>query len=139
MNFYQLISGDVASNELYYHKSCYKTFLSRYQQKISKKLNSNKEMRKNKENLVKAMRQSQIVNQVYDQEQYESVSSFEDFVKLLKKVVKPIWMAMKNINNKFSGNLVQNCQQKDISGKLITLVSMLTEGNNISIYTSQNI
>ena len=34
-------------------------------------------MRKNKENLVKAMRQSQIVNQVYDQEQYESVSSFE--------------------------------------------------------------
>lgn len=77
MNFYQLISGDVASNELYYHKSCYKTFLSRHQQKISKKLNSNKEMRKNKENLVKAMRQSQIVNQVYDQEQYESVSSFE--------------------------------------------------------------
>ena len=73
----KLISGDVASNELYYHKSCYKTFLSRYQQQISKKLNSNKEMRKNKENLVKAMRLSQIVNQVYDQEQYESVSSFE--------------------------------------------------------------
>ena len=76
----KLISGDVASNELYYHKSCYKTFLSRYQQQISKKLNSNKEMRKNKENLVKAMRLSQIVNQVYDQEQYESVSSFEVFV-----------------------------------------------------------
>ena len=63
----------------------------------------------------------------------------EDFVKLLKKVVKPIWKAMKNINNKFSGNLVQNCQQKDISGKLITLVSMLTDGNNISNYTKQNI
>ena len=70
---------------------------------------------------------------------FDELIKHEDFVKLLKKVVKPIWMAMKNINNKFSGNLVQNCQQKDISGKLITLVSMLTEGNNISNYTSQNI
>ena len=70
---------------------------------------------------------------------FDELIKHEDFVKLLKKVVKPIWMAMKNINNKFSGNLVQNCQQKDISGKLITLVSMLTEGDNISNYTSQNI
>lgn len=70
---------------------------------------------------------------------FDELIKHEDFVKLLKKVVKPIWMAMKNINNKFSGNLVQNCQQKDISGKLITLVSMLTEGNNISKYTRQNI
>ena len=70
---------------------------------------------------------------------FDELIKHEDFVKLLKKVVKPIWMAMKNINNKFSGNLVQNCQQKDISGKLITLVNMLTEGNNISNYTSQNI
>ena len=70
---------------------------------------------------------------------FDELIKHEEFVKLLKKVVKPIWMAMKNINNKFSGNLVQNCQQKDISGKLITLVSMLTEGNNISKYTRQNI
>ena len=70
---------------------------------------------------------------------FDELIKHEDFVKLLKKVVKPIWMAMRNINNKFSGNLVQNCQQKDISGKLITLVSMLTEGNNISKYTRQNI
>lgn len=70
---------------------------------------------------------------------FDELIKHEDFVKLFKKVVKPIWMAMKNINNKFSGNLVQNCQQKDISGKLITLVSMLTEGNNISKYTRQNI
>ena len=40
-------------------------------------------MRKNKENLVKAMRLIQIVNQVYDQEQYESVFSFE--VSVLEK------------------------------------------------------
>ena len=33
----KLSSGDVASNELCYHKSCYKIFLSRYQQTISKK------------------------------------------------------------------------------------------------------
>ena len=37
----KLSSGDVAPDQLYYHRSCYKTFLSRYQQKISKKLNSN--------------------------------------------------------------------------------------------------
>ena len=43
---------------------------------------------------------------------------------------------MENINNKFSGNLVQNCQQKSISTELITLVSMLIKGNNISNYTS---
>lgn len=40
-------------------------------------------MRKNKENLVKATRLIQIVNQVYDQEQYESVFSFE--VSVLEK------------------------------------------------------
>ena len=34
-------------------------------------------MTKNKENLVKAMRMSQIVNHVYDQKRYESISSFE--------------------------------------------------------------
>ena len=33
----KISSEDVASNELCYHKSCYKTFLSRYQQTISKK------------------------------------------------------------------------------------------------------
>ena len=201
----KLSSGDVASNELYYNKSCYKIFLSRYQQAISKKLNSNKEMMKNKENLVKAMILSQIVNQVYDQKRYESVFSFEvsvleklylnllsndniiqtshvsrlcdllldsitdlekrtinnklliiffddledvlfdefidleDFVKLVDKVVNPIRKAMENINNKFSGNLVQNCQQNSIPTELITFVSMLIEGNNISNYTSQNI
>ena len=33
-------------------------------------------MTKNKENLVKAMRLSQIINHVYDQKRYKSVSSF---------------------------------------------------------------
>ena len=34
-------------------------------------------MTKNKENLVKAMRLSQIINHVYDQKRYKSISSFE--------------------------------------------------------------
>ena len=34
-------------------------------------------MMKNNKNLVKAMRLSQIANRVYDQNQYESISSFE--------------------------------------------------------------
>ena len=46
---------------------------------------------------------------------------------------------MKNINNEFSGSLVQNCQQKSIPTELTTLVSMLIEGNNVSNSTSQNI
>ena len=62
---------------IYYHKSCYKIFLSRYQQIIYKKLNSDKEMMENSKKLVKAMRLSQIVNHVYDQKRYESISSFE--------------------------------------------------------------
>ena len=49
---------------------------------------------------------------------------------------------MKNINNKLSGSLVQNCQQKAYNvgptGR-ITLVSILTEGNIVSNYPSQNI
>lgn len=73
----KLSSGDLAPNELFYHRSCYKTFLPRYHQKISKKLNSNKEMMGNNENLIKTMRLSQIVNHVYDQKQYETISFFE--------------------------------------------------------------
>ena len=63
----------------------------------------------------------------------------EDFVKLFNKVVNPIQKTMENFNNKFSGNLVQNCQQKPLPTELITLVSMLIKGTNISNYTSQNI
>ena len=64
----KLSSGDLAPNELFCHRSCCKTFLSRYHQKISKILNSNKEMMGNNENLIKTMRLSH-VNHVYDQKQ----------------------------------------------------------------------
>lgn len=40
----KLSLGDVTSIELYYQKSCYKTFLARHQPAISKNLNIDKEI-----------------------------------------------------------------------------------------------
>ena len=63
----------------------------------------------------------------------------KDFVKLVNKVVKPIRKAMKSINNRRSGSLVQIFQQKSFPAELINWVSMLIEESNASNYKSQNI
>ena len=73
----KLSSGDVASNEIYYHKICYINFRTQYRDTLQKKLNHANEQIKEKESLIKAMRFSQVVNHIYDQKRYESVSSSE--------------------------------------------------------------
>ena len=73
----KLSSGDVASNEIYYHKICYINFCAQYRDTLQKNLNDAKEQIKEKESFIKAMRFSQVVNHIYDQKRYESVSSSE--------------------------------------------------------------
>ena len=73
----KLSSGDVASNEIYYHKICYINFCTQYRDTLQKKFNDANEQIKKKESLIKAMRFSQVVNHIYHQKRYESVSSFE--------------------------------------------------------------
>ena len=63
----KLSSGDVALNEIYYHKICYINCCTRYRDTLQKKLNDVKEQIKEKESLIKAMRFSQVVNHIYDQ------------------------------------------------------------------------
>ena len=87
----KLSSGDVASNEIYYHKICYINFRTQYRDTLQKKFNDVNEQIKRKESLIKAMRFSQVVNHIYHQKRYESVSSFEvaelekTYLNLLKK------------------------------------------------------
>ena len=73
----KLSSGDVASNEIYYHKICYINFRTQYRDTLQKMLNNANEQIKEKESLIKTMRFNQVVNHIYDQKRYESVSSFE--------------------------------------------------------------
>ena len=87
----KLSSGDVASNEIYYHKICHINFRTQYRDTLQKKLHDANEQIKEKESLIKAMRFSQVLNDIYDQKRYESVSSFEaaelekTYLNLLKK------------------------------------------------------
>ena len=60
----KLSSGDVASNEIYYHKNCHINFRMQYRDTLQKKLNDANEQIKEKESFTKAMRFSQVVNQV---------------------------------------------------------------------------
>ena len=51
----KLSSGDVASNEIYYHKICYINFCTQYRDTLRKKLNDVNEQIKEKESLIKAI------------------------------------------------------------------------------------
>ena len=73
----KLSSGDVASNEIYYHKICYINFRTQYRDTLQKSLNDANEQIKEKESFIKAMRFNQVVNRIYDKKRYESVSSSE--------------------------------------------------------------
>ena len=73
----KLSSGDVASNEIYYHKTFYINFRTQYRDTLQKNLNDANEQIQEKGSLIKAMRFSQVVNHIYDQKRYESVSSFK--------------------------------------------------------------
>ena len=60
-----------------------------------------------------------------------------EFVKSINKVVFPIRRAMKNIKNEFKGDFSKNCQQNCVPTELLTLISMLIDGNNVLDVTSQ--
>ena len=201
----KLSLGDVASNEVYYHRNCYKAFCFQYEQITLKKSDCEKYNQKAKEQLIKATRFNQIVNYVYDKKRYESVNSFEvasleklyiellshdnieqtshvsrfaenlldsipevekrvvnkknviffskdvddflfdeymepnDFIKTMNRIALPIRKAMKNIKNEFSGDFNSNCQRESVPTELLTLISMLIEGTNVSMTTSQSV
>ena len=87
----KLSSGDVVSNEICCHQIFDINFRTQYRDTLQNMLNNANEQIKEKESLIKTMRFSQVVNHIYDQKRYESVSSFEvaelekTYLNLLKK------------------------------------------------------
>ena len=67
----KLSLGDVASNETYYHRNCYKAFCFQYGQMAFTTNDGEKYNKKDKEQLIKATRFNQIVNYVYDKKIYK--------------------------------------------------------------------
>ena len=66
-----LSSGDLASNEMYYHTSCYKDMINKYNA-INRKVNQNDEEQKWK----KAQAFDQIINYIMEKENSEPGSVF---------------------------------------------------------------
>ena len=101
----KLSSGDVASSEICYHKICYINFRTQYRDTLQKKLNDANEQIKEKESLIKAMRFSQVVNHIYDQKRYESVSSFE-----VAELEKTYLNLLKNDNIEQTSHVSRFCE-----------------------------
>ena len=101
----KLSSGDVASNEIYYHKICYINFRTQYRDTLQKKFNDVNEQIKRKESLIKAMRFSQVVNHIYHQKRYESVSSFE-----VAELEKTYLNLLKNDNIQQTNHVSRFCE-----------------------------
>ena len=59
-------AGDVVSNELFYHKNCYKTFLNRYNQVKTTEARSEKSTFVEREEYTKALYFNQITNYIYE-------------------------------------------------------------------------
>ena len=72
---------------------------------MQKKLNDANERIKEKESLIKAIRFRQVVNHIYDQKRYESVSSFE-----VAELEKTYLNLLKNDNIEQTSHVLRFCE-----------------------------
>ena len=65
----KLSSGDVASNELFYHSKCYKTFTNRYSAAKEAAYHSEIFINNENEEFIKALYFNQIISYIYEKKQ----------------------------------------------------------------------
>jgi len=70
-------SGDVVSNELFYHKACYKTFFNRYKKAKLQETNLEKNELVRDEEYMKALYFNQVTNYIYQCFKTDSKIVFE--------------------------------------------------------------
>ena len=143
----KLSSWDVASNEIYYHKICYINFRTQYRDTVQKKPNDANEQIKEKESLIKTMRFSQVVDHIYDQKRYESVSSFE-----VAELEKAYLNLLKNDNIEQTSHVSRFCEsllesipevekrtiKKNFIYFFMTILVMLSLKNTLNLMTISN-
>ena len=141
----KLSSGDVASNEIYYHKICYINFRTQYRDTLQKKLNDANEQIKEKESLIKAMRFSQVVNHIYDQKRYESVSSFELAEKTYLNLLKNDNIEQTSHVSRFCESLLESIPEvekrtikKNFIYFFLTILVMSSLKNTLNLMTISN-
>ena len=192
----KISTGDVATNEVFYHKKCYINYRNKHRSAVRGANKSSISLKEQEIDYAKTVCFNKIMNYVYEKGQEQEnvsfqVSDLEDlyydqlsingieyskhtsrfanklvsnipdleirtinnklsvffkdsldvlsealepdsYLRSINKVVKPLRKIMSEWKNEFNGTFESDCQEKSVPVQLLTLISQLLDGNNLS-------